>query len=158
LGLNGWNMPQSKRESIIQNVVTSLEAVSGIRKPIQRVLPAYQHMDNYAATQFPLCVVVGGLPRPLKPLELTGLQPSDSGIVSTLQVGIYIYFVITPTVHEQLDEVAQAVWAALGIDPKWGGLARSTRIECNPDISHVLPYVAINMNCFVNYVHSTLTL
>jgi hypothetical protein len=89
---------------------------------------------------------------------LTGLQPSDSGIVSTLQVGIYIYFVITPTVHEQLDEVAQAVWAALGIDPKWGGLARSTRIECNPDISHVLPYVAINMNCFVNYVHSTLTL
>ena len=151
-------MSLSKREQIIQNVIESLETVSGIKKPVQRVLPAFQDMANFASTQFPLCAVVGGLPRPLKPLELTGLTHQEAGIVSTLTVGVYVYFTITPTVHTQLDEVSQAVWEALGTEPRRGGLARSSRIECNPEISQVLPYIAFNMKCHVNYTHTTLTL
>jgi hypothetical protein len=148
----------SKREQILLKIVSNLEElVPEVVKKVSRRLPAdLSDLDRRAATQLPLIVVMGKLPRLV---ETHGGGRSNRSAdcqtaVSALPVEVYCYFMDNEDPDSTLSSLADDLYRVLNSDPSKGGLAIKTRVLPDSNIGAWDPYVAFKFLVEITYVHS----
>lgn len=144
----------SIRERIISGIETSLNTLSSV-KTVERVLPSdVSALNNYAATQLPLAVVIGGVPDPDP--HVVGRSPGGVDVVlSMLKVDIYVYYIArVDTADTLLSSLLDDVWVLLYSDQTREGLAIQTKIKPEMEVMSWEPYMAFKITAEIKYKHS----
>lgn len=134
-------------EQIIQNIVTTLEAVESL-KSVARQWPTMDELKRTAITMLPRVAVVHNLP---SPIDVTPTTPGQSRSKSALPITLYLYFQSAKQSETALSLVDD-IWAALLVDRERGGLAIDTTIKPKAmgDFAHI---VACKIDVSVTYLH-----
>lgn len=142
----------SKREQIILANKALIESVSTI-KTINRVLPEYKELQNFAQTQFPVCAVVGRMPVPEEKISSRGIQVDQ--IKSEIKVDIFTYLQINTNIDTLISDVADDLWKQLYTDQSRNGLVIKTTLEVNEKISVWNPFAAFQITAVHKYIHDS---
>jgi len=144
----------SKREQIIMADYALVSAVSSI-KAVQRVMPAFAELENFAQTQFPVCAIVGRLPVPLEKRSTREINVDQ--IISEIKVDVFTYLQerAGQNVDTEISNIADDLWAALYNDQARGGLVIDTIIQINEKVNVWNPFAAFQITAIHKYVHYT---
>jgi hypothetical protein len=142
----------SFRERLIQSDVEILETLDTIRT-VDRRLPTYSELQEFALTQLPVACVVGGLPKPEN--HFAGRTGQVDQIVSLLRVDIYIYLQENEEADSEISNMLDELWPALYSNPRRDDLCMSTYLDSEEVTEIWRPFVAFKISCFHRYKHST---
>lgn len=146
----------SKREQILLKVISEMEGLMPTIKKVARKLPAgIEDLERYAATQLPLAVVVGGMPRKKDQQGGQRRLSADCVIIrSILDIEVFGYFMDNVNPDSTLSSLADDFYRTLGADPSKGGLVTETEVLPDQNIGNWEPYVAFKFICRVTYTHT----
>lgn len=143
----------SIREQIIAGVVTEISDLSTI-KTIERVQPNdLSELTNYAQTQLPLCVIIGGVPQP-DPHFVGKASGANDVFISDLKLDLYVYFIAREDADTELSSLLDDLWVLLQNNQRRDGLALSTTITPNMEVASWDPYLAFMISAIVRYKHT----
>lgn len=141
----------SIREQIIQNVIATLEAISGIAH-VDRKKLGFSDLSSIPQTQMPYISVIAGLPSGT--LKMSGMTAGKIGrIISELNIEITVYGQDNETPDQTISSLVDDIWKELYKDPNRAGLAISTELKAELETGIFNPYYAFSMNCIVTYIH-----
>jgi len=140
----------SKRERIVQQVVTELEAVSSVTTVIRK-LPTYEDLGKFALTQLPVVAVVAGLPVPI-PHPATRGTGKDI-FLSELALSLYCYFQDNVNPDSTLSTLLDDLWAKLYTDQEKAGLALGTVLKPTAHQDYWHPFYAFRLDAIITYTH-----
>lgn len=143
----------SKREQIIKAVKAELEDVASIRT-VQRKLPTYEDLKNFAITQMPVVAMVSGLPVPVPHPNYRVVGGRDL-FVSEITIGLYCYFQERTDPDTELSNLLDDIWAELYSDPTKGGLVIETTLKPHMHQDFWDPFYAFKVDLILKYSHST---
>ncbi len=135
-------------EQIVQDIVTTLEAVESI-KTVAREWPTMDELKRTPITQLPKVAVVHDLPAPI---DVTPTTPGQSRSMSDFPLTLFLYFQ-SATKSKTAISLVDDMWAALLADRQRGGLAMDTTIKPRAmgDFSHI---VACKIDVTVRFLHA----
>ena len=142
----------SIRERLILSDVGILEALEVITT-VERKLPTYKDLKNFALTQMPVAAVVGGIPIPTNHI-CTRTGQVDK-IISKLRVDIYVYQQEYSNTDSRISFMLDDLWPALYNNPTRDNLCLITTLEAEEHVETWTPFVAFKISCFHDYNHST---
>jgi hypothetical protein len=142
----------SRREQLLVKVVAELNALASIGT-VERIQPTGpSELENYAAPQLPLAVVLGALPTPN--IKFSQRERNVDIVVSDLGVDIFAYALDNVTPDTTISTLADDIWAALLADIthgfKW---VISTKVLPEPGAGIWHPYCGFNMRAIITYKH-----
>lgn len=146
----------TRREAIITQVVTELEALSTI-KTVERKKLQYAQLQNFALPQLPVAAVVGRLPVPRAHREqrLSGKRGRADILLSRLIIDVYVYFQERTDPDTVLSNLTDDVWRTLYADQTKNDLVIDTEVLLDENVEYWDPYVAFRAQCIVTYKHDT---
>jgi len=143
----------SKRELIILQVVSEMEAISSIKTVVRKLL-GYSDLQNFALTQLPVTAVVGRLPVPSE--HISSRRPARNDVmISELIVDLFVYFQEVTNPDSVMSSLVDDLWVKLNIDQSKNKLVISTKLKMTENPEYWDPYVAFKISCIFNYVHTT---
>ena len=140
----------SKREQIIsanEVLVKSLDVIT----TVQRVMPEYSELQNFAQPQFPVCAIVGKMPVPTEKHSTRGIGVDQ--IISELKVDIFTYLQVNKNVDTEISNLADDIFAKLYTDQSRNGLVIETIIEIHEKVNVWKPFAAFQITVVHKYVH-----
>lgn len=143
----------TKREQIIEYVVTEIEGVSEIAKVVRR-MPSYADLQSFASTQIPACAVIGRLPVPVEHVN-SRVKGGVDLIVSELKIDVFCYFLDNKTPDSTISNLLNELWSALYADQTKGDLTLSTMLKPKEKPEVWDPYGAFSLQVITKYQHTT---
>jgi len=142
----------SIRERLILADKAILDGLSFI-KTVERRLPSYKDLQNFALTQLPVAAIVGRIPKPNNKVSSQTGQVDQ--ILSQLRVDIFVYLQENENADSAISSYLDDMWPELYADPTRGGLCMFTALEAKEDTETWQPFVAFQITCIHQYKHST---
>ena len=141
----------SKREQILEAVVTAIEAAPAI-VTVNRLQPTYNDLSSMSGLQLPYVAVVGQMPRPIQKVSKRSSAQADR-FRSSLGVDIVCYAMANDSPDTLISDLADDLWTILNADQSWGGLAIGTEVLPETIIGRWQPYFAFKLSCEIEYIH-----
>lgn len=142
----------SLRERIILADKAILDGLAFI-KTVERRLPSYKDLQEFALTQLPVAAIVGRIPKPTNHIDRRTGQVDQ--IVSELRTDIFVYIQENVNADSEISDYLDDMWPALYSDPTRGGLCMFTALEAKENTETWRPFVAFQLTCVHQYQHST---
>ncbi|MGD9156799.1 MAG: hypothetical protein PVG39_00195 [Desulfobacteraceae bacterium] len=142
----------SIRERLILADKAILDELSFI-KTVERRLPSYKDLQNFALTQLPVAAIVGRIPKPTNKVSSRTGQVDQ--ILSELRVDIYVFLQENESADSAISSYLDDLWPQLYADPTRGRLCMFTTLEATENTETWPPFVAFQLTCVHNYQHST---
>lgn len=141
----------SKREQILEAVVTAIEAVPAI-VTVNRLQPTYNDLSSMSGLQLPYVAVVGQMPRPIQKVAKRSSAQADK-FRSVLAIDIMCYAMANEDPDTLVSDLADDLWTILYADQSWSGLAIGTEVLPETIVGRWQPYFAFKMTCEIEYIH-----
>lgn len=145
----------SIRERILVGMKEDVEELPSIKTVIRRQPSDIEELNKYAAPQFPLVSIVGGVPIPVEHRKTTEKGNKVDIFISELRVETFFYFMNREEPDTQLSNILDDFWVLMYGDQTRGGLALSTDLEPRVEIAVWDPYVAFSVVVKITYIHET---
>lgn len=141
-----------QREKIIVYLKDNIISKIPRFKYVIRKRPSLSGMKQYASTQFPLVAIIGYLPKPVvKKSSRTGAMPDL--FISALKIDLVVYAQDIDEPDSLVSYMANDLWAALYLDPTFGGLVIDIDLDIFEESVVIDPYVAFKFILTVKYKH-----
>lgn len=141
----------SIREQIIQNIITTMEGINGIKTVVRENPATFNDLKAKPATDLPFISIVGALPSPIKYYY----KGSSAGAVqSELFVTCTFFGLENNNPDEKISYWLDEIWQAVNADRKRGGLAENTEVTPAFGSGVDLPYIAFFVDIKVTYRHT----
>lgn len=142
----------SKREQIIVANKTLVESISSI-STVTRTLQDYSDLQEYASTQFPVCAVVGRLPKFDEKLSRRTCVVDK--VKAELKIDFYVYIHANVNPDTQVSTIADDLFAKLYTDQTRGNLVTKTLVKLEENLNYWSPFVAFKGTVIHEYYHDT---
>lgn len=143
----------SKREDIVTSLLATLEATDGFNH-VERRLPTYEQLRQFAVTQFPVICVVAGLPVPDEKLSSRAKGSPIDKVISNLDIELFVYVLDNEDADATISDKLEKIWVSLLADESQGGLVLGTTLNPERDVEFWHPYAAFKVTVSVRYVHT----
>lgn len=137
----------SKRELIINNMITTLEAVETITV-VKRTQLYASDMKEIPANQYPCISVVGLMPKIISMME------NKKNYKSSLDIHLFCYALDNETPDSTISSLADDIWKAVLADLSRGSIAITTKILPEMISGIFSPYCAFKLIAQVEYFHT----
>lgn len=144
----------SKREQLLVKVAQKLGTISAIETVSRKGFSDFHELENYANTQLPVAVVLGGLPQPSE--KFSGRTRKLDQSQSKLSVDIIVYALDNDTPDTTVSTLADDIWSTLYADMTLGLTSVTVldiRIIPETEVLVFAPYVAFKITLVITYLH-----
>ena len=141
------------REKIVEYILDTLGSLQNITH-VERRLPSYERLQEFAETQFPVVAVVAGLPVPVEKISPRGGKGVIDLVISQMDVELFVYLMDNENADASISDLLSSIWAALLTDESQGDLVLGTKLLPERASEYFQPYVAFKVTVSMKYVHN----
>ncbi len=141
------------REEVILAILNTLNGLSEFTH-VERRLPSYENLQQFANTQFPVVALVAGLPQPTEKFSSRGPGGVIDKVISQLDVELFVYLMDNDNADAAISEMLEALWVALLEDESQGDLVLGTTLVPEREVEFWHPYVAFKVTVSMRYIHT----
>lgn len=142
----------SIREQIIKADEELIKTITTI-KTVERRLPSYSDLKDFAMTQLPVAAIVGRLPVVVNHVNSRVGQVDQC--ISELKVDINVFMQENVNADTQISSLLDDFWRVLYTNPTRNGLGIFLELKAEENIETWPPFVAFQITCYHKYKHST---